>query len=403
MWGNGRAVAKIPGVMNVRLGMWLIRVAAWTALGGLLASCGGGTSNTYTAGVHASVTTQANATGTLTVKYPTGFAVVKRGLSSKQRHAAYVNPSAGNVLNVYVDNQLVGGASIPVVQTTDSTQTVTVPFVSANSNVVTVYEYDSSANILAYGVSGSNAIAAGGTAAVTVTLAMNASRMGVTTDPVAGTDALLIDTTAGLPTPFCMAGSGQVYSFAADLSAGYVLPGVAVGSGGIPSQAIYSESTPGTSRFGAQQLGFHMTFDGGNDPLTASLIQTNPYNLIYVIGAVQFIQSADCTQAQVVYMNVSNYSAPNPYVPDNLPPASYTSFPVIAYQGFIYLPLSDINNDESFYLLKYDSLYNLISVTPLAGDRYISTITVNTVAASVTFEGQNSAGITLTYAQLSAL
>ena len=349
--------------------------------------------------------TASNATANLTIRYPTGFARVNRGLST-QRKAAYVNPTAGNFLNIYVDGNLIPGGAVNVTATPDSTQLVQVPLVSSNQNVITVQEWDNNGHELASGGTGPNPIAAGGTATPTVTLSMNATAMGVTTDAVAGSDALLINTTTQVPTPFCLTASKRVYAFAADPSAGYVLPGTPAGNGGIPAPALTSTvPTAGTSRFGAQSVGYYMGFDASNDGVAAFFSQTNPL-AGGVNGAVQFFYAPDCTQATVItnLVNVNSVTLPFQDVFDNI---YATPFPVIAYGGYTYWPFTNINNPEAFDLAKFDSRYNLISVTSLGGDRYIWYATVNTVAGSVTFFGQNAnccggMGVTVTYAQLSS-
>jgi hypothetical protein len=380
----------------------LVRTAALLCAGSLLAGCGGGTSSTTPkTGVTGPVTTQANATGTLTIKYPTGFATVRNGLSSK-RHAAYVNPSAGNYINVIIDGTPTPGSPYAVAATPDSTQTITVPFVSTNPKQVGAYEYDGGGEPLAVGITGPNPISAGGTNAVTVTMQMDASRMGVTTDPATGSDALLIDNDQGVATPFCLAGSSAVYPFPADVSGGYVRPGTPAGNGGIPSPSLTSVSSAGTSRFGAEALGYYMSFDGANDPLTAFLSMTNPVPNTGVTAVVQFYQSANCAQPSIVTLPTT-LTPPGGYK-YNTTPVGLSAWQVVAFGGYTYWAFSNDNNNEEFDIAKYDSQYNLISVTAFGGDRYLASISINTGNSTVTFFGQcGCGGVTLTWAQLTAL
>ena len=83
-------------------------------------------------------------------------------------------------------------------------------------------------------------------------------------------------------------------------------------------------------------------------------------------------------------------------------PASTSSFPVIAFQGYTYFPFSDTNNDFSYYLAKYDSQYNFISITGFGGDRYIAYETVNSGNQTETLYGQSSS-VTIGWSTLTSL
>lgn len=386
----------------------LLRTAAVACTLALLAGCGGGaSSSTPEAGAANTAASLANATGTLTIRYPAGFATVRNGLSSK-RHAAYVNPTAGNTLDIAVNGNAVPGSPFAVAATADSTQTIgSVPFYSNLANGISVVEYDPNGDQLATALSTSNPVSPGATTPITLTLQMNATRIGFTTDPAAGSDALLLSA-AGLPTPFCMSGSEQAYAFPADPSNGFVLPGTPAGIGGIPSPVMTSQSTAGSSKILPEQIGMGVTFDGAYDPITANFQVLDPVNGAYYYGSALLFRSANCAQPSVVNVNVSNFSPPSPYDTAYSAPASSASFPIVAYQGYEYLAYSDFNNDVDFFIAKYDSQYNLVSVNSFGGDRYIGFITIDTVAQTVTFNGQYEEadlgpGVTLTWAQLSAL
>lgn len=383
------------------------RLAALACAGALMAGCGGGaSSSTPKAAAAAAVASQYNATGTLTIKYPTGFATVRNGLSTK-RHAAYVNPTSGNVIDVSVDYVAVPGSPFAVAATPDSTQTITIPLSSQSDNSIQVYEYDSNFNELAEASTGENTINPGSTNQLSISLNMNAVRIGLTTDAAAGSDAVLLSS-GPLPTPFCVSNAGPAYSFPADPSNGFVLPGTAAGLGGIPVVALTSQSSAGTSKLSPQQLGMAVLFDGAYDPITAQFWVTDPTDSDQYPGSALLYHAASCPQPGVVNLNSNEITIPGGYDNFTSAPASASSFPVVGYQGYTYWAFTDTNNDVEFFIAKYDSRYNLISITGFGGDRYIGFITIDTVAQTVTFNGQYEEadlgpGVTLTWAQLSAL
>jgi hypothetical protein len=383
-------------------------VVVWSVVF-VLAGCGGGGGASPGIPHLPGSATQAktDATGTLTVKYPAGFYVV-RG-SSKSRNPAYVNPTVGDYLHVFVDNNEIGTSPIAVNPTPDGTQVLTVPFFSANSNVVFVTENDapSGGNVLAQGTSGSNSVTVGGTPAVTLTLNMNATRVGLTTDPVAGSDAIVLSQ-SGNPSPLCLPDpnigfpfapfTANVFPFGADPSLGFVIPGTASGFGGIAIPTLTFQSSAGTSKITQQQLSLVAVVDGATDPITANFSVTSPATGGTSSGAALLYTPAgappNCANPGVVTLNALLVSPPplngGQLSEQTLPPANQFAFPVLAWHGFTYWPFSFQDNRSSIGIAKYDSQYNLVAAQEYVQDRYISSISINAGLQTVTFNLQGS-------------
>ena len=98
-------------------------------------------------------------------------------------------------------------------------------------------------NQLAYGTINAATINAGSQNQLTITMDMNAQYIVLTTDPVGGADATVLSTNLESPTQFCSYGTGPqpFYAFAADPTAGYVLPVLT----GTPAGAAYDVNNAG--------------------------------------------------------------------------------------------------------------------------------------------------------------
>ena len=106
-----------------------------------------------------------------------------------QRSPAYVNPTPGNVLDIYVDGSLIpnidnavgGNDSMYIQNTTDGTQSVSLPLFSTSNNDIVVVEWDGTAHNaeLAVGETDSGHFAPGSPLNVGLTMLMNARSVGV--------------------------------------------------------------------------------------------------------------------------------------------------------------------------------------------------------------------------------
>lgn len=230
-----------------------MRRLASVAAAVFLAGCGGGgsgsvapaasptTNNPTTAKAPAPKTgptaTPANAnrtavaTGNLTITFPAGFHHATS--SSTARKPAYVNPGP-----FYLDVWVVNGTNAThVVDSSGGSnvnsgngglQTLSVPLFSSGVNQIVAYEttnaFGSYNELLAIGEADINSVTAGSSPQITLTMQMNAQRIGVMSDPDdANNDAVTGSTYysygAYCVTPFTIS---PLYFFAADLSGGFV-------------------------------------------------------------------------------------------------------------------------------------------------------------------------------------
>jgi hypothetical protein len=222
-----------------------------------LAACGsGGSKSPLPTTAPAAITRVPDAHGTVTLKFPAHVAKASVAAKGKLRAPAYINPGGVSLVvtafgQTLHDPEHPANAyfSLGTQDLTTGTSTITVPLLSGeyDDGDLTVTEYDGlgTGNILAYGFNASytdangNAqdgvffLAAGANAAPVLTMNMNATRIAITTDPVAGSNAELISTNTGSPTTigFCLEPGTPVFAFAADPSATFVLPGQSTGSG----------------------------------------------------------------------------------------------------------------------------------------------------------------------------
>jgi len=373
------------------------------------------------------------ATATLTLQYPAGFHTA----SSRLRRPAYVNAQPPRYLDVWVVSggtavhAVNSGSGANIVATSSGSQTFSIPLYSTNASRIVAYEQDAAdgnpGNLLAIGEADIASITAGSAPQVSLTMLMNARSVGIMSDPNdANLDATTLPFYKAFGSTSCVTGpSGPLYFFAADGDGGFV---DVAGAGGISRPTVSSWTSNATSpsntltQTGGVTGSYNVAFNNLNGGLTASVTAANPA-LAIVVDAVQqggaypgmdflFNQGYDYwldSNFYTVYYGSSTITnsieilpdCPEPVllstslvaVPGGLDtatqaPATSSAFPVLYFNGYTYWPFSDIDNDVEFFLAKYDANFNYISTTAYGGDRYISNITVNPLAQTVTFNGQ---------------
>lgn len=227
----------------------------------------------------------ANASASITVVFPAGFHRA-RAPQSIVRTPQYVNPTAGGLLHVKVNGVEVAGSPYTVNALPNGTQVLAVPATSnASAQALSIEEHDSSDTLILASGTGSFTLATpGATANVTLVMSINAQRVAITTDNVAGSDAQALGNGLPNPTPFCTS-NANLYPFAADLSNGYVLPGVQAGNvAGVPVPTLLSQVPDGgTSALGAPTGNMYpIAFDGAHHGLTAVFTVANPLTALGV-------------------------------------------------------------------------------------------------------------------------
>ena len=117
------------------------------------------------------------------------------GSKTKSRSPKYVNPTSGNLLDIYVDSTLiqnvdgqVGSAHSMYVPTGgDGTASLGVPLYSAGQNLIVAIEWDPTGNyVLAIGETNPTNIVAGSANAISLTLLMNARSIAIVSYPALG-------------------------------------------------------------------------------------------------------------------------------------------------------------------------------------------------------------------------
>lgn len=273
------------------------RLLACTLTVLLGAGCGGGSGGSNSAPAQAVPAAAPRRTSgpatnaTLSIRYPSGFHQLKLAATGRKaeggaaRTPAFVNPTSGDLIHIYVSGREIGGSPFAVAATADGTQTATVPvYASEAGATIAVTETDATnVTTLASGTGLVPALSAGSSPALTVSMVMVATNMGLTTDPTNGSDAV------ALPAQFC-ASTSTVYPFAADGAGGFVIP-AAVGAGAasgtdadgnpivlIPTPSLTSQSSAnGGSSHVAQGLvgGYRVFFDSNFDPIVTGWAVVN--------------------------------------------------------------------------------------------------------------------------------
>lgn len=269
-----------------------------------LAACGGDrTTAPHTPTATASAARTAIAGGTLTIRFPAGYRTASRDAgapASAARRATYVNPTGGNVLDIYVDGTLVRGLdgtqfhSVTVAASADGTQTISnVPLYSTNSDIAVVEWESSATSVLAVGetLPGTVSVVPGGTAAITLTMQMNLSGFAITTAADGSSSTALA---SGQPYTIGAAGSpALVYLYPTDALGGYTSAVPPSGFDGVPGNLTVSASSSHGSRIGRQLLGGYEVSYGANEPaFTITVGATNPATAAVTDGATLAVLAA---------------------------------------------------------------------------------------------------------------
>jgi hypothetical protein len=77
--------------------------------------------------------------------------------------------------------------------------------------------------------------------------------------------------------------------------------------------------------------------------------------------------------------------------------------PVLTWDGYTYWAYSYVDNRLAMHIVAYDAMGNIKGRWARSGNRYITGITVDGGARTVSFHGQHSTPITMTWAELQAL
>ncbi len=231
---------------------------------------------------------QAVGTTKLVIKFPSNFVRAKAAASSKGKHAQYVNPTSSNYLDVYVNQVLViaNGLNWNTAQisnsNSDGTQTLDIPLYSSSNNDILVTERDTDAtqhggNLLAIGQTTFYGFSAGSsTNFPQVSMSMNATQIGYSTDGVSAT----------------LLNNGDSINFSCGNNATqnlfYMLPldpegagqfSQVAGSGGIPAltvQAYPAFASPPPSNLIQNALGqYSASFDANDDSVNGNVFTTN--------------------------------------------------------------------------------------------------------------------------------
>jgi hypothetical protein len=303
---------------NMRRALALTALASMTACGG-----GSGTQAPLPGATASAPARTPDAKGTVTLRFPAHVAKAKLGsqtASTKSRNPAYINPTGTNTLVVTEFNNTITDPSTgnsyfalsEGVTNADGSTSLTIPLLSGtyNQGQIAISEYDGGGNPLAYGYnaqytdingnvqSGAFTLSPGGTAAPVITLVMNAEQIAFTTDPVSGSDAVILSQNSGAPTHFggaghCWsAGANTFYVFPADLSATFVLPGTASGftggdqSSSFPGVPSVSLTSQFTDNGGGRQVLLVPTIPGGN-----SYQVSDPSNFFSNLEATFLVQN----------------------------------------------------------------------------------------------------------------
>jgi hypothetical protein len=245
-----------------------------------LASCSGGGSTT-SAAPQAVPSSGGRAQATITIKYTQGTHHL--ATHSNRRSPRFVDP-AGAYLNVSslssTNPSFQMHASIAIAPGTDGTQTITAPILSSpgatDTTLVDVIETSSTSQQLANGEAVLTSVQPGtSVTAPPITLYMTVQGIGITTDPLNGSDAIALssDPTAPTPWPIC---SQTSWLFAFDATGAWTTQfQTAVGQGGIPTPQILtqvSDGAGGTSRLTSTQTnGIRLLLDTNGDGVTAHL------------------------------------------------------------------------------------------------------------------------------------
>lgn len=319
----------------------LLRVIALATVSALAAGCGGGGSNAAPAPLSApqSVPSAATVTqGTLTIVFPPTFqrasAAGTTRAAATRRAPAYVNPLAGNRIDIYVDGTLqynldgvTSSDSATVAATADGTQTLSIPLYSTATNDIAIVEWDATkSNVLAVGENSSTTFNPGTAPVISVSLSMNVQNIAIA-NTAAGTLATLLPAySTGVKLIGCAslpATNNTFYLFAADALGGLVAQNTASTTGyGGTVVATLSSQTPSVTVQPVTTIrpyngGYAISYDSGAHSITiyasvpsnpAASLFNNPttypsfYNVSALNSLIGFVNTSSANSA------ISGYS-----------------------------------------------------------------------------------------------
>lgn len=244
-----------------------------------LASCSGGGATTNAA-PKIVPSSGGRAQATITIKYTQGTHHL--ATHANLRSPRFVDP-AGNLLIVTsfssTNPSFRIDANFNVAPRADGTQSVTAPILSSpgatDSTFVGVIETDFSSFMLADGEAILASVQPGTSlTAPPITLYMSVQGIGITTDPLNGSDAIPLSSDPTVPTPWPICAPTS-WLFAFDATGAWTTQfQTAVGQGGIPTPQILTQASDngGTSRLTSTQTnGIRLLLDGAGDGVTAHL------------------------------------------------------------------------------------------------------------------------------------
>jgi hypothetical protein len=267
----------------------------------VLAACGGGgglsaPKAAATAPAAAGVNRTAIGTASLTLRFPPGYhtaAARARTNASTARRPAYVNPSAGSLLDIYVSGSLITNLdgrtpnhSVTVAPTSDGTQTIAnIPLFSTTSDIAVIEWDPTDTSILAVGENPSLAIAPGTATAVTLTMQMNATGFAIGLAPGSSS------ATAFSSQPYVVGAPGSpalVYIAPTDALGGY---SSATGYGGVPTSITVTSSATAAS-FGAQPSGaYQVSYASLAGSISITATASNPAAALITPGTQLYARS----------------------------------------------------------------------------------------------------------------
>lgn len=273
--------------------------------GALLAGCGGGggqtTPTVKTSAPPSSPQGKPAGRGTLTIQFPGTFKRAAKAGKTAQK-PAYVNPTAGNLLDIYVDGTLqtnLDGVtptdSATVLGGGDGTQTLSIPLYSTATNDIAVVEWDSGGPgggyLLAAGENATTPSFSPGTAPIiALSMLMNVQGIAISTSS-SGSLAVQLSQSVNTFTVGCGVNpptSNLFFLFATDVSGGFVVPNAPATTGyGGSVQAVVSSSTPSITTPPVTSLisyngGYGVTYDSGGNPITIyATVPNNPAAVLF--------------------------------------------------------------------------------------------------------------------------
>ncbi len=257
-----------------------------------LAGCGGGGGAVQPkAAPSAQATANAAAAiarGTLTLRFPPSYHIAtgaSRLKANASRRPAYVNPTAGNLLDIYINGTLatnIDGSTLThsatVAPSPDGTQTLTnVPLYSTSTDVAIV-EWDAGDSvILAVGETTGISVTPGTTSTLAVAMQMNATGFAITSNANGSSSSAF----SGSYTVGSSSAASVVYVYPTDPLGGYTSAAPSSGYGGVPSISV-TGSESDASRFGLTPLGaYQVTYASPSSTISVFATAGNPAYFFY--------------------------------------------------------------------------------------------------------------------------